>query len=38
MREEILRLERVTCREQGVVQLENFNLQIFGEKSWACWR
>lgn len=29
MREEILRLERVTCREQGVVQLENFNLQIF---------
>ena len=29
MREEILRLERVTCLEQGVVQLENFNLQIF---------
>lgn len=29
MREEILRLERVTCREQGVLQLENFNLQIF---------
>lgn len=29
MREEVLRLERVTCREQGVVQLENFNLQIF---------
>lgn len=29
MREEILRLERVTCREQGVVQLENFTLQIF---------
>lgn len=29
MREEILRLERVTCREQGVAQLENFNLQIF---------
>ena len=29
MREEVLRLERVTCLEQGVVQLENFNLQIF---------
>lgn len=29
MREEILRLERVTCLEQGVVQLENFNLQVF---------
>ena len=29
MREEILRLERVTCLEQGVVQLEDFNLQIF---------
>ena len=29
MREEVLRLGRVTCLEQGVVQLENFNLQIF---------
>lgn len=29
MREEILRLERVCCLEQGIVQLEHFNLQVF---------
>ena len=29
MRNEVLRLEKVTLREQGVTQLDNFNLHIF---------
>lgn len=29
MREEVLRMERVACRAQGVLQLEDFNLHIF---------
>ena len=29
MKQEILRMERVCCREQGVTQLDNFNLSIF---------
>ena len=28
MRKEILRMERVTYREQGMTQLENFNIAI----------
>ena len=29
MREETLRMERVTYREQGVTQLENFSMSIW---------
>lgn len=29
MRQEILRMERVTCEDHGVTQLEEFNLQIY---------
>lgn len=29
MRREVFRMERVTCIEQGITQLEDFNLQIY---------
>ncbi len=29
MRQEVLRMERVSCQEQGVIQLDDFNLRIF---------
>ena len=34
MRNEVLRMERVTYKEDEVVKLEDFNLQIFHSKVW----
>ena len=34
MREETLRMERVTYREQGVTQLENFSMSIWPVRLW----
>ena len=35
MREEILRMERVTYREQGVALLENFSMTIGQARYWV---
>lgn len=35
MRKEIFRMERVTYKEDEVMKLEDFNLQIYQGKSWG---